>query len=288
MPEQSSAQGAPAVILGLEMPSVDRWSTRIVTALGQNPSAFTGPGTNTFLVGTGEERILLDAGDGRAEYLPVLEEAMKTTGCRGIQEIVLTHGHPDHLGGVQSLLDRFGRIRVSKMPFEAFDAYHHFDMSELCDGDILETEGATLRALHTPGHAPDHFCFHLQEENGIFTGDNVLGLGTTVISAETGDLGQYLASLERLLAELPTRLFPAHGPLEEYIGHRLAREQQIIAVLERGLEAVPDMVASIYAAYPPGLHAAAAQSVTSHLRKLEAEERVECRERGDQKHWRLC
>ena len=103
--------GKPEIMLGMQMPNVDRWSDRVVVALGQNPSAFTGPGTNTYLVGTGPRRILLDTGQGVPEYLPILDEALETAGCGGIQEIVLTHGHPDHIGGAAQILGR--RVRVS-------------------------------------------------------------------------------------------------------------------------------------------------------------------------------
>ena len=284
-------------MLGMQMPDHDRWSDRVVTALGQNPGAFTGPGTNTYLIGTGEARILLDTGDGRDDYLPVLERAMEFAGCQRLQEIVLTHGHPDHIGGVQSILDRMGPLRVSKMLYPAFDAPYSFPMDELADGCVIETQGATLRGLHTPGHAPDHLCFLLEEESGLFTGDNVLGVGTTVIPSETGDLRDYLASLEKLGALEPANIFPAHGPLvkngrakvQEYIDHRLEREAQILAGLEEGADGVIGLVKIIYAAYPESLHAAAGQSVTSHLRKLEAEGRVasEPGEASGELRWRL-
>lgn len=282
MAEKTQPNPQAAVMLGMRMPNSERWSDRVFTALGQNPSAFTGPGTNTYLVGTGSEKILLDTGDGRPEYLPVLEEAMEASGCRSIQEIVLTHGHPDHIGGVESILDRLGPCKVTKMKYEAFDAPYDFEIHEVGDGDTIKTQGATLRALHTPGHAPDHICFMLEEEKGLFTGDNVLGLGTTIIPAETGSLADYIQSLEYLLAQKPNCIFPAHGPMvetgcekiQEYIDHRLHREEQILAALKQGSESVIAIVEIIYAAYPKELHAAAGQSVTSHLIKLQEEGKV--------------
>lgn len=294
MSGEAGNTGAPAVMLGLKMPNTDRWTDCVFTALGQNPSAFTGPGTNTYLVGTGEEKILLDTGDGRPEYLPILEQALDESGCRAIQEIVLTHGHPDHIGGVQSVFDRFGTCRVSKMHNETFDASYGLEINDIADGDVVETQGATLRALHTPGHAPDHLCFLLEEERALFTGDNVLGVGTTIIPAESGSLADYMESLDYLLAQGPEHIFPAHGPLiedgcakiREYIDHRLHREQQILSALQQGAHAVTEMVESIYAGYPKLLYPAAGQSVTSHLIKLEAEGRVQ-RIKGENDGWSL-
>jgi len=270
-------------MLGMQMPDVDVWSERVTVALGQNPSLFTGPGTNTYLVGTGAERILLDPGQGVPGYLPVLERAMARAGVERIQEIVLTHGHPDHIGGVRAVRERFGKLRVSKFPWPEVDAsYADLGLEELADGCVARTEGATLRGVFTPGHAPDHLCFVLEEEHAVFSGDNVLGVGTTVIPNQNGDLGEYMASLARLLALAPRRIYPAHGPviedgvakLREYIAHRHDRERQIVAALERGPSGVREIVKIVYAAYPEALHAAAAQSTAQHLRKLEREGRA--------------
>ncbi len=273
---------SPPVLLGTDLPSVDVWSDRVTVALGQNPSAFTGPGTNTYLVGRGEKRILIDTGQGVDAYLPVLDEAMERAECRGIEQIVLTHGHPDHLGGLAQVLDHVGEVPVKKWPWPEVDVESPVTMEPLGDACRIETEGATLTGLHTPGHSPDHLCFVLEEERSLFSGDNVLGVGTTVIPGGSGDLGQYMASLDRLLGVEPTRIYPAHGPciedgtgkVRQYIAHRLEREREIVAAIEGGAHRVSAMVEIIYAAYPKELHAPAGASVSSHLLKLETEGRV--------------
>jgi len=284
------------VMVGMKLPDVDVWSERVVVALGQNPGVFTGPGTNTYLIGTGPQRILLDTGEGRPEYLDVLERACARAGITGLQEIVLTHGHPDHMGGVRGVLERFGPLRVSKLGWPGNDERYELELTPIGDGARLSTPGATLRAVHAPGHAQDHLCFVLEEEGSLFSGDNVLGVGTTVIPAHGGDLLDYLRSLERLLAESPGAIYPAHGPriadgkskILEYLAHRREREAQILEALGQGLTRIPDMVRRIYASYPEALHGAAAMSVASHLRKLEREGRV-AREGAEllAAHWRL-
>lgn len=296
----------PEILGGTELPDVAKLSPIVSVALGQNPSMFTGPGTNTYLIGTGERRILLDTGSGLEAYMPFLEEAVASAGCKGIEAIVLTHAHPDHIGGVKQVRGHFGDdIPVYKMPWpeaagpgpgsgvDASDLSHPDDLAEgrlelLADGDVVETEGARLRAVFTPGHAPDHLCYVLEEEGSLFSGDNVLGIGTTVIPATSGSLADYMDSLERLRAEAPSWIYPAHGPkidagtakVEEYLAHRRQREQQVLAALEAGDRDAMSMVKRIYVGYPENLHAAAAQSVTSHLQKLARDGRVR-RNEGD-------
>jgi len=270
------------IMLGLELPDVDLWSDRVAVALGQNPGPFTGPGTNSYLIGTGSHRILLDPGEGTERYLPVLENALDRAGCQGIQEIVVTHAHHDHIGGVASVLRRFGPLKVSKKPWPGADEKFGVEIDAIEDGALIRTENATLRAIHTPGHAPDHLSFMIEEERALISGDNILGVGTAVIPLDTGDLLDYMRSLERVLAEAPGRIYPAHGPLiedgpgkiREYIAHRDEREREILAALEREPMLVTEIVGIVYAAYPKVLHPAAGQSVTQHLLKLERENRV--------------
>jgi glyoxylase-like metal-dependent hydrolase (beta-lactamase superfamily II) len=277
--------GSANTLIGVEMPELDVWSERVAVALGMNPSLFTGPGTNTYLIGTGPRRILLDTGQGRPEYVPVLERALERCGCEGIQEIVLTHAHPDHIGGVRDVIERWGPLRVSKLRCPEEDAPWSLALEPLHDGDRVRTPGATLRAIHAPGHARDHLCFVLEEEQALFSGDNVLGRGTTVIPDQGGDLGDYLRSLERLRAERPGRIYPAHGPLvpdgvaklHEYLAHRAERERQIVAALRAGPARIPDVVKRVYVDVPAVLHGAAAHSVAAHLRKLEREGRAQRR-----------
>lgn len=267
-------------MIGIELPSVDRWSERVVVVLGQNPGPFTGPGTNTFIIGTGGNRVLLDTGDGHAEYVDLLEGALEQVcgGCR-IEAIAVTHAHPDHIGGVEAVCAKLGEVPLRKMPAGAAD--RGLPVEALTDGAEIAVEGAVLRALWTPGHARDHVCFYMPEERALFTGDHVLGAGTTVIPAD-GDLRDYLASLERLLELDLAVIYPAHGPaiynpyekIRDYIAHRRLRENQILAALREGKRLVADIVTAIYTDVPEFLHPAAAMSVQAHLKKLAAEGRA--------------
>jgi glyoxylase-like metal-dependent hydrolase (beta-lactamase superfamily II) len=264
-------------MLGLSMPEIDRWSPCVCVVLGLNPGPFTGPGTNTYIVGLGSRRLLVDTGQGVAGYIDLLERGLSSTaGAEGLEAIVMTHAHPDHIGGAEDVLRRFGDMPVYKMPRSGAD--RGLAITALRDGDEVRTEGATLRAVWTPGHACDHLCFYMPEEKALFTGDVVLGAGTTVIPSD-GDLGDYLDSLRKLLALDVAVIYPAHGPqihqpqkkIQDYIAHRELREKQILNLLASGERAVADIVREIYSDVPEFLHAAAAMSVSAHLRKLERE-----------------
>jgi len=276
-------------MIGMSMPDLARWSERVVVVLGQNPGPFTGPGTNTYIVGTGRHRLLLDSGQGVEGYDDLLVRALdELCGGAELDRIVLTHAHPDHIGGVERVRARHGDLPLEKMPLPASD--RGFEVRAIGDGDVLTTEGATLEAIWTPGHARDHLCFLLREEKVLFTGDMVLGAGTTVIPPD-GDLGDYLDSLQRLLALDVERIFPAHGPvieephrkIGEYLAHRALRDEQILAGLASGLTRSEDLVRRIYTDVPEFLHRAAGVSVESHLRRFAKLGRV----RRDGEDWHL-
>jgi endoribonuclease LACTB2 len=270
-------------MIGMKLPDYARHSPRVATVLGHNPGPFTGPGTNTYLVGTGRRQILLDTGQGVPIWADLLETARKEL-SRGavVERIVLTHAHVDHIGGVKQVRERYGEVEALKMPWPGHDAAAGHPLIEIGHGALIETEGATLRAIHTPGHSPDHLCYYLEEEHALFTGDVVLGAGTTVIPDDTGDLGDYMDSLHRLLALELAAIYPAHGPvirnprekIREYIAHRELRERQVLEALADGPIDAMAIVKRIYVDVPEYLHPAAAGSVRSHLKKLGKEGRV--------------
>lgn len=242
-----------------ELPAVARLSPLVWRILGRNPSAFTLTGTNIYLVGSGSSRVLIDAGEGFPGVLQDVARIMTEQGCTRLSEIVITHWHRDHILGVPELLGRFGPVRVRKfMPAEGTGTGEHgpdfpgppFDpieflqgisssVVELTDGEIIACEGATLRVMHTPGHANDHVCLMLEEERALFTGDNVLGWGTGTFQ----DLTHYMASLRRMADEAPEILYPAHGPvvgpgaagpwMQMYIKHREERIEQVQQALKK-------------------------------------------------------
>jgi glyoxylase-like metal-dependent hydrolase (beta-lactamase superfamily II) len=262
-------------MIGLDMPDIAIWSERVAVVLGQNPGPFTGPGTNTYIIGTSRRPLLLDTGQGVPQYLPLLERALlDTRGSEELQEIVLTHGHADHVGGVDSVRRRFGPLGVAKKPWDKLDG--GLEIQAVDEGSEIHTEGATLQAIWTPGHAWDHLCWYMPEEHALFTGDVVLGAGTTVIPPD-GDLGDYLHSLRRLLGFDVAVIYPAHGPairkprekIESYLAHRALRDEQILTGLRDGVRSVPALVKRMYVDVPDFLHAAAAMSVNAHLRKFE-------------------
>lgn len=261
---------------------------RIERLLAPNPSPLTGKGTNTYLVsdnidstdnadgaGSASGCIIIDPGPAIEAHLREITQVAEAHG--GVRGILVTHGHPDHDEGAARLRELTG-APVSAWSREGVATADR----ALADGAEITVGTRRLVALHTPGHRFDHLCFWLPDEGVLFAGDLVAGEGTVVIIPGEGDMAAYLASLRRLLALDPRRILPGHGPpierprelLEEYIRHRLEREQQVLAALAAGARTPDEIVARVYLDLDPALRPMAALSVTAHLLKLEREGRA--------------
>ena len=166
-------------------------------------------------------------------------------------------------------------------------------MERIRDGDLVSAGATTLSVVAAPGHAPDHLTFHEARSGSLFTGDAVLGRGTSVIDPPEGDLAAYLRTLRRLRELSPRTIYPGHGPvvlravakLDEYLEHRAMREEQVLAALGDGWRSPEELVAEIYADHPPEVHELAARSVLAHLLKLEVEGRADKRTKDGVVRW---
>ncbi|KAI9888699.1 MAG: hypothetical protein M1814_006510 [Vezdaea aestivalis] len=262
------------------LPQVERLSPRVIRIVGGNPGKFTLQGTNTYLVGTGSHRLLIDTGEGITSWKEALQQLLSSETAT-VQTALITHRHSDHVGGIQDLLALCPSAEVYKCitPGEMAN-FNHIENSS-----GFSIEGASLRALYCPGHTRDHTVFKLEEEDALFSGDAVLGHGTTVFE----DLVAYMDSLELIRSFGQGRIYPGHGQvvedgnerIEEYIRHRKERERQIVTILKASRlpadgQAVSsastkasELVKVIYVDVPIELHPAAEHGIVQTLKKLE-------------------
>ncbi|KAB5526296.1 metallo-beta-lactamase superfamily protein [Coniochaeta sp. 2T2.1] len=272
-----------------QLPEVERLSPAVIRILGGNPGKFTLQGTNTYLLGTGPSRLLIDTGEGKPSWISALKRTLADEKA-SITTALITHWHHDHTDGVPDLLQLSPKTKIYKNQPES-------NQLDIADGQKFSVDGATITAIHTPGHTVDHMSLLLQEEDAMFTGDNVLGQGTAVFE----DLGTYLDSLGRMKTAFTGRAYPGHGPvipdgpgkIAEYIAHRRQREEQVVQTLRERRSDVEaeeaaawtpmELVRVIYADVPESLHPAAANGVVQILRKLEREGRVS----PEGERWRL-
>ncbi|KAF5392869.1 hypothetical protein D9757_000864 [Collybiopsis confluens] len=252
--------------------SITRLSPSVIRVLGQNPGKFTLQGTNTYIIGKQNPFTLVDTGEGKEEYIPNLESALKdaTTNVDSpdVSDIIVSHWHGDHIGGLPSVLALLRRLwdeRQSGVPFKP-PRLHKYPLSQTPERSNLpsimdslppdsftrasesspfhdlhngQEFSSSIRVLHTPGHTRDSICLLIPEDRALYTADTVLGQGTAIFE----DLTVYIASLHKMLDYRESNtydiLYPGHGPvvtdgtkvIQTYIKHRLEREAQILDVL---------------------------------------------------------
>jgi glyoxylase-like metal-dependent hydrolase (beta-lactamase superfamily II) len=232
-----------------------------------NPGPFTLTGTRTYLLG---DSAVLDPGPAIDAHIVAIRDAMPK-----LATIFITHRHSDHAPAAMPLKRATGARIVAP--------------SGVTDGtDVIISGGEVvdgLEVIATPGHTQEHVCF-LTAEGDLFTGDTILGQGTTAIFPPDGHMGDYIRSLRALRARNPKRIYPGHGPtrddavalIDEYIEHRLQRERQVLDALAAGADTIPEMGRRIYADLDERLRGAAEVQISAHLIKLQEEGRVDARE----------
>lgn len=235
-----------------------------------NPGPFTLNGTRTYLLG---ETAVIDPGPDIRSHVEAIGRAMPS-----LRTILITHRHEDHApAAVRLKRDTGARILA---PHDVLD--DEVVDQRISDAETIAIENETLEVIATPGHTREHVCF-LTSAGDLFTGDTVLGEGTTAIFPPDGSMRDYIASLRVLLTHEPKRIFPAHGPtredavalIEQYIAHRLQRELQVIDSLEGGVISVAEMRKRIYPDLDPRLNGAAEVQLYAHLIKLRDEGLIE-------------
>lgn len=275
------------------IPDVEQVTERVLRVRGQNPGKFTFQGTNTFLVGTGASRILIDTSGGEPEYAKLLASTLESRNI-SIKYVLVTHWHGDHSGGVPDLIRMYPHLK---------DHIYKNDpdpgQQDIREGQEFCVEGATVVALHCPGHSEDHMCFMLREENSMFTGDNILGTGTSAVE----DLGIFMSSLHKMMDQKCRAGHPAHGvtiddlntKISRELSSKYRREKQVIRALRnlrdygQSRPVVRDIVENIYGNSVDETTRTLALEpfIDEVLRKLAGDGKVGFQVRAGQKKWFL-
>lgn len=238
---------------------------RIDRVLAPNPGPFTGPGTNTWVVGDDTSAVVLDPGPVIGSHADAI---LALVGDRRVSSVIVTHTHVDHAPLANPLSTDVDAPAIGYAPGPDFEP----DV-RVVDGSEIDVAGRQLIVVYTPGHSDDHLCFRLG--NSLFTGDHIMGGSSVMVE----DMGPYLASLERIHRTGLDRLYPGHGDemdrpdevISWYLAHRLERERQIVDAIAGGAGSIGAVVETVYADVDPALHPLAARSVVAHLRKLQSE-----------------
>ncbi|KQN26582.1 MBL fold metallo-hydrolase [Sphingomonas sp. Leaf33] len=258
----------------------DELESGIVRLTANNPSAFTKDGTQSYIVGTTDVAVIDPGSAGDGEHLASLLAAI---GARPLRAILVTHTHRDHSPLARDLKAATGAPIVGCAPLALADdgapradaSFDHDYVPDrvLADGEDVSGDGWTLRAVATPGHTSNHLCFALAETKALFSGDHVMGWSTSIVSPPDGDMGDYMASLDKLLGRDDRIYYPGHGDpvtnpqrlVRGMMGHRKSREGAILRLLGRAPSDTVAMVQAMYSGIDPRLHPAAERSVLAHL-----------------------
>ena len=267
-----------------EYGKIDRLSPMIRRVVANNPNYFTFCGTNTYILGNGEVA-LIDPGPDMPAHINAIMDGL---GDEVITHILVTHSHYDHWPACTSLQavcgaktygyahkedtlsPEQGSAEARKLSNqERFELTGFIPDIGIAHGDVIEGNGWSVECVFTPGHASNHMCFQLREEKTLFSGDHVMGWSTSVISPPSGNMENYINSLDLLLHRDDIYYWPAHGPgirdtknyVESFVVHRKKREQQILDELAKGPNTISGMVADLYSDVPDFLHPAAQRSM---------------------------
>ena len=255
-------------------------SEKVRRIVAPNPGPMTGPGTNTYLVGV-QQVAVVDPGPAIPEHI----EAIVAAGGNNITHIVCTHTHPDHSPAAAILAERLNVPMVGAITSDD----QHQDLTfrpdqHLTHGDLVVGDDWHLRAIHTPGHVDNHYCFLLEEEGMVFAGDHIMNGSTVVIIPPGGDMKAYIESLQRLLDYDLKAIAPGHGDVipdcraevEKLVRHRLMREAKVVSGLQKvGPATLGELVVIVYDDVQPALHEWAKLSMLAHLIKLEQDGRAD-------------
>lgn len=263
---------------------VVRLSERLWRVTAPNGSIMTGPGTNTYLVGSEGQWTVVDPGPTSATHLEAVLAALAQSGGH-LERILVTHTHKDHSPGAAALAQATGVPVWGRRPlYPEWQDEHFAPQREPAPGErIAAGPGCTLRVVHTPGHASNHLCYLLEEEKTLLTGDHVMQGSTVVINPPDGDMQAYMASLQALLALDLDWLAPGHGflmaqphaAIRRLIAHRLQREAKVLAALQAGgPTSLQDLLGRVYDDVPANRLPVAARSLLAHLQKLAADGRA--------------
>lgn len=242
---------------------------KITAITAPNPGPFTLDGTKTYILG---DTAVVDPGPANEAHVAAILEAAPR-----LETILITHRHGDHAPGAVPLKQACGARIFAPREVLSDDLVDE----RISGGERIGIADSWLDVIATPGHTNEHVCF-LTAEGELFTGDTILGAGTTAIFPPDGHMGDYLATLRKLIELQPKRIYPAHGPvredapelIREYLEHRLARERQVLSAVGDGSSTIPELRRRIYSDLDASLYRAAEIQLWAHLIKLVEEGRV--------------